>query len=780
MSYYLYKLGTVSLVSSCLLNLLIVSSSEAQITPDSSLGNENSIVTPNVTVKDALADLIEGGAIRDNNLLHSFEQFNVSDGGRVYFASPDGIANILTRVTGTNISEIFGVLGVDGAANLFLLNPNGIIFGENAALDVNGSFIATTADSYIFDNGFAYSASNPEAPPLLTINIPVGLQVGNNPGAIEVKGTGHNLTFEPFPFSINRDLRPKGLEVNSGNTLALIGGEINLTQGNLTAEQGRIELGSVETGSVSIIPSEDGFSFDYEAITDFQDINITQASSIDVSGNGSGNLQLQGKNISLLENSAIISSTIGAENGGDIKIAATDSVNIIGTQEGLFPSAIFKNIESGATGNNGDINIETRQLEISKNAFISNSVIGDGNGGNIEIIANQIKITDNPLTQGYSTGLFADSLGEKGNSGDISISASVVSVSEQGLIGLNNLSQGKVGNLTIIADNLLLQDGGIISSFQLNSSGDGGNISLTANNIELGGESNEGNSSLIFGSNINVDTDNSRSFKITADNLLVKDDAQISLANVASFTENNLEIKVKRLTIENSKIDIFNSAGGDDGGMIDIEAANLSISAGVIETSTFGEGNSANISIRADNLEIQGNNEGKFGGTGGIRSSVFEATRNPSGLDFNGGNGGNIDIIANNLTLINGGFISASTFGQGKAGNINIQAKNINVTGAIFEEVRTLTSDFFEEPTFDVELKLFSSSISTLSEGDSDAGTININTDTLNVTDRGNISVSSLGKGNSGNLNITATELNLDDSAIIEAKVNTGNRGNIN
>ncbi len=101
-----------------------------------------------------------------------------------------GIENILGRVTGANSSEILGTLGVLGNADLFLINPNGIIFGENARLDVAGSFVGTTADSVVFDNDFEFSASNPQAPPLLTVNVPMGLQYGNNVGSIQVQGNG--------------------------------------------------------------------------------------------------------------------------------------------------------------------------------------------------------------------------------------------------------------------------------------------------------------------------------------------------------------------------------------------------------------------------------------------------------------------------------------------------------------------------------------------------------------------------------------------------------------
>ncbi|HEY9652436.1 MAG TPA: filamentous hemagglutinin N-terminal domain-containing protein, partial [Coleofasciculaceae cyanobacterium] len=170
----------------------------AQITPDSTLGSERSVVTPNANVKGLPAELIEGGALRDANLFHSFLEFNVGDGQRVYFANPAGIENILTRVTGINRSNILGTLGVDGRANLFLLNPNGIIFGTNAQLDIEGSFVASTANSLKFNDGSEFSATNPGTSSLLTISVPLGLQYGTNQaGTITNFGNlavGKNLT----------------------------------------------------------------------------------------------------------------------------------------------------------------------------------------------------------------------------------------------------------------------------------------------------------------------------------------------------------------------------------------------------------------------------------------------------------------------------------------------------------------------------------------------------------------------------------------------------------
>ena len=171
---------------------LASASTSAQLTPDQTLGTESSIVAPNATVRGLSADLIQGGAARGVNLFHSFFQFNVRDGQRVYFANPIGIETILSRVTGTNPSRIFGTLGVNGTANLFLINPNGILFGANARLDVAGSFLASTANSFKFPDGSEFSATNPQAAPLLTLNIRPGLQYGANHQAT-ISSTG-NLT----------------------------------------------------------------------------------------------------------------------------------------------------------------------------------------------------------------------------------------------------------------------------------------------------------------------------------------------------------------------------------------------------------------------------------------------------------------------------------------------------------------------------------------------------------------------------------------------------------
>ncbi|MEO1094757.1 MAG: filamentous hemagglutinin N-terminal domain-containing protein [Cyanobacteria bacterium J06638_28] len=180
-------------------SLLFTAPGIAQLIPDNSLGAESSLINPNGLIQGLPTDLVEGGASRGSNLFHSFTEFNVNTGQRVYFANPIGIENILTRVTGGNLSNIDGLLGVDGAANLFLLNPNGVIFGPNARLDVSGSFTTSTAGSFAFADGSEFSAT-PTGNDLLTVSVPLGVQFndqsqGNitNQGELTV-GAGESLT----------------------------------------------------------------------------------------------------------------------------------------------------------------------------------------------------------------------------------------------------------------------------------------------------------------------------------------------------------------------------------------------------------------------------------------------------------------------------------------------------------------------------------------------------------------------------------------------------------
>jgi filamentous hemagglutinin family protein len=125
------------------------------ITPDGTLGTQ--------VTRNGVVHTISGGTRRGPNLFHSFDRFTVGTGDTASFIGSGVIENILSRVTGGQPSNIDGTLQskIPGA-NLYLLNPSGVLFGPNASLDVKGSFHVSTADVLRFADGATFAADSGE------------------------------------------------------------------------------------------------------------------------------------------------------------------------------------------------------------------------------------------------------------------------------------------------------------------------------------------------------------------------------------------------------------------------------------------------------------------------------------------------------------------------------------------------------------------------------------------------------------------------------------------
>ncbi len=470
-----------------LMILMFLGKAIAQITPDNSLGAESSVVNPDV-INGVPSDRIDGGAIRGSNLFHSFQDFNVNAGRGAYFSNPAGIANILTRVTGGNPSTILGRLGVLGNANLFLLNPKGIFFGQNASLDVGGSFLAATADSFVFDNNFEFSASNTQAPPQLTINIPIGLRFRNNPGTITVQGFGNSLQFNPEFLEFSRNSSPPGLEVQPGKTLALVGGNVNLEGGNLLANGGRIEVGSVDNSSfVSITPVDKGWQLGYTNVPAFRDISLTTKASIDSSSEaGAGEIQVQGRNIKLTDGSGIFAFT-GSQPGGNVSVNAADTLEVSGISSNDFvPSTIYTAVSPGSSGTGSNLTIQANKLISQGGSQIGADTYGGGSAGNVFIkaaesveIKGQLSVAD--FTIPTAIGTIVQS-GSTGSGSNLTLETRQLKITDGGQLVTGTISTGKAATLDITASESteISGEGSAISSAVIGSktTGDGGTVIL--------------------------------------------------------------------------------------------------------------------------------------------------------------------------------------------------------------------------------------------------------------------------------------------------------------
>jgi filamentous hemagglutinin family protein len=484
---------------------LIGSSSFGQVSKDDTLERESSIIQAETIINGIPSNLIIGGATRGVNLFHSFREFNVDLGKGIYFNNPAGIERIITRVTGRSPSEIMGVLGIYGGnADLFFINPNGILFGPNASLDLKGSFLASTSSSITFSNT-QYSAAEPSSFPLLSVNIPSGLKFrGDASGAI---------VNQSQVLDLNASDDPIGLRVSQGKTLALVGGDITLEGGILSASDGRIEIGSVAgKGEVSLSPIDWGIG--YENVQKFGDISL-QKSFINSEGlgEGQGNIYLQGKDINLSDGSVISSLNFGSDLGGTIKIVASNAVTLEGDSE-------LRNVLIAGTlgsGDGGNIVIDANRLVVGNNAFIQTAAISietangtipaGGNAGNVIITTNQADVIGgviNAVTVGEGKGgdiiinsddsinisgkgLLStssepvDSLLGGGGAGNITLRTRFLKISD-GTVLVDSRGKGTAGNLEVDARSILLENEGFLSA---QTTGGTGNITLNSNDIIL-------------------------------------------------------------------------------------------------------------------------------------------------------------------------------------------------------------------------------------------------------------------------------------------------------
>lgn len=661
---------------------IITENATAQIIPDVTLGSESSIITPNINN----IDQIEGGAIRGTTLYHSFQQFNIAPGQNVYFTNPTQIKNILSRVTGNNPSHIFGTLGVLGNANLILINPNGILFGPNARLNLSGSFVASTASSIQLSDGSFFSATNPQPVPLLTINVPIGLQFNQ---------TQRNIINQ----SVATDSSGKivGLEVPANQTLALVGGDIELEGGRITAAGGRIELGSVQGESLVSLRLLPNLALGYESVENFGSIQLSQEAKVDTSGTARGEIQIWGGRVALRDGAQMENSTFGNQDAGNLSVNALDSLELIGVRSQVDPDnpqkisgGLIAEAQQQATGKGGNIIVNTRNLTLRDGAQISATTLGVGQAGNISINASEsvTAIGFDPLTDSPS-GIFAragdpnkEDIRETGAGGNLTILTQRLSLQQGAQISVSTITTGQAGDLTIIADQveligeafdgdfgsglyaqalfdsqgkggdlniltsrLLIQDGAeILFGARDNTTQPGGSLRIRATeSVQIVGVGNSGYSSALFGRSEGAG--GAGDLSIVTPKLVVKDGAEITVSGTGTGAAGNLSISANLIQLDNQGKLTATSVAGDRGN-ITLNASSLQLRRqSSISTNATGAATGGNIAINTqtlvalENSDITANAEENFAGrvqiqTRGIFGTAFRQQQSPNTSDI--------------------------------------------------------------------------------------------------------------------------------------------------
>jgi filamentous hemagglutinin family protein len=775
------------------------SSAIAQIVPDGTLGVERSTITPDLVNPNLIQ--IGGGAQRQSNLFHSFNQFNITNRQGIYFDNPVGVRNIFARVTGTSRSDIQGTLGVDGNANLFLINPNGVLFGPRARLDLGGSFVTTTANAIQFGSQGLFSASNPEAVPLLTIN----------PSAL-VFNQSQSTVIPAIQLDRAR------LIVDPEQSLGLIGGDIKIDGGQLESDCGTIELGGLSgAGIVGLMNNAQGLQLSFPMDVPRADVKLQNDSRV-YTFNGGG-LAFHARNVSLDGDSYLATLVSAGQRdvnrpAGNIDVDITETLNLTGrsfiVSQGLIDSGnvaikaqaiSLTNSEMSTSGqqNAGNITLNVSQrMSLNASRISSSGGLGRiGNSGDIKITAGSINLAngsilnsapDKQVKNGNAGNIILNAvaavsldaslinssggLGGIGNSGNVRITADTINIINISGLDASTYRQGSAGKITLQArgDISLLGQGSIASTSRAKAYGAtntsiGGGIEIRARSLSLPGD----------GSVITSETLD----KAPSSNISIITDDSINLIGTSIISSRSL------------------GAEAGAAGNIQLRTRSLSLFDGgqIITSPTNGSSaNAGDLQIRADKIEIKGSQENQSGlfsssyGIGNAGQIVIDtrqlnlsdggsinAQAKPSGqildrsLDFQGyGRGGDIIIRATESVDVAGisatgrlSRITTTSRGSSDSGNVSITTRRFSLRdgGFVFTGTAedssgrggnlTITATESTELSSATPDDMFRSNLSTFTSGSGDAGNLTFNTPRLSIL--GNVSVDSgTGLGSSG------------------------------
>jgi filamentous hemagglutinin family protein len=617
---------------------------------------------------------ITGGLNKGQTLFHSFTDFSVPTNGQANFNNPVGNRDIITRVTGGVFSDINGLVNTNGA-NFFLINPNGIVFGTNAQLNVGRAFMASTANGLNLVDGAGNPitfGTNTNGDPLLKIAPNVlfnvsSLTMGGGSGQISNFGTLQTT--------------------NPSQYIGLIGGNVSMNGGQIDAPTGRVELGGLSAaGTVTLGLDGNVIRAQFPTNVVRGDVSLTNQARVNIAGGGGEDLSINARNIDVLGESRIrggIDAGLGTPESvaGDINLNATgdiairsgssiDSIvrsnskgkagNIILTAKNavfLVNSNIFSAIAAGGVGKGGDININASSLSLQDNAQIqtitdeasANQPAGQGNAGNVNVkVTGTVTIAGNTATSGILSSVYTGI----GKGGNITIDAGTVSLRDDALLSASTYGQGNAGNVTVTAKDAvsLVRKAAIFSAVEVGSMGKGGNIDINAGSLSLQ------DLGVISSSTVGESTTQPGG-QGNAGNINVKVTGVIDIAGTGV-----VDIDGTKNTFPSGIFSLVGNGTKGNGGNITVDTSSFSLQDGAqILASTFGQGNAGKITVNAtDFVTITGKNDNS--------TVVSVESQSPTGT------AGDIIVISPKITLDRGGAIDATSVSS-KGGNIKIGGK---------------------------------------------------------------------------------------------------------
>jgi filamentous hemagglutinin family protein len=602
--------------------LLATGPVQAQIVTDGTVGPKVSLRGGEIEIGANL------GTRRGDNLFHSFEKFGIASGQTATFTGPGAIRNVISRVTGGEVSTIDGKLASKvGQADLYFLNPAGVMFGSNATLDVPGSLHVSTAHELRFADGARFSA-------------------------LDRTGSGLTVTppeafgfLDPPPGRIAVD--QSQLYLQPGKTLSLVGGDIDIVGGSygfMAVERGTINLAAVASaGQVRVLDSA------VDAARQGA-IRVADQALINVSGNGGGTIRIRGGTLEV-QNSLVF-----ADNNGD-----RDSTMGLDLQAGTIEITNSRvTADVLGSGRGGAANVNAGHLVIRNGGQISGSTFASGDAGTVAVKAGRLLVSgansDAMITSSANSG-------STGRAGSVAVTAHELELRNGGMISTSTFARGHAGTVNVQADRLLISgDGsalatGISSTAEPASTGSAGDVQVIAEDdlqVRNGGTIDSSTFSSGHAGTVNV----------KAGHLLVSADGSKDFTAISSTAQPHA-----------------GALSRGAAGTVTVTARELKLhDGGQISSATLTQGNAGQITVKADRVIIEGTDLAGHPSAIGT-SATFSSTDKPHSGPLSTGAAGTVTVMASDLELHDGGQISSDTLTQGNAGQITVKANRVIIEG---------------------------------------------------------------------------------------------------
>lgn len=724
-----------------------------EINTDGSIGAQG----PIVPVAGRYSILDSRGAQVGGNLFHSFGAFNLANGETAAFSGPANVRNILARVTDGSASTIDGTISSDiTGANLFLMNPAGFIFKSNAKIDLKGSFAVTTAHYLAFSDGTHFDA-NRIAAPVLT--------------AADVSAFG----FASPPKSVLID--KSAFELFDRSTFSIVAGTINIRGNESSTNPSQIvgmgvnfNLMSVGSSGEARLPAP-GDAGSVRGFSQLGDIVLSSKARIRTRGENAGRVVIRGGSLTVVEQSSITSQVTGGTDGrafdvhvrrgvtltaGSALLTKTSGSNAAGDfslRADTLGLSLSSNIGSQARGvatasaRAGAIRVQAADISIESGSVISGSTFGLASGNAVDVRANTILIRGE-LTPA-ATGIFANTI--------------------------STGSGGAGGSVRVVADTLRIKNAGSISA-DTSGLGAGGDVEIHARDIAIAAhaQSAEPHKTGVFADSLSTMAGGKGGdVSITADRLRITDGGLISTKTLGFGRGGDTKIQVGKLRISRGESPIFTGIavdtpfGAGAGGNASVVAGKIRIDdRGQISanTGTFhldgagrvGAGGS--VRVQAGDIAITGRADEQF--TGISAESLFSG---------DGGPGGNVEVIADRLRLLDGGGISANTNGAGASGNVLVSARDALLSNPGTNRFTAISAETKSHDDagaggsiraeFGALTIIGGGTIAANTAGPGAAGNIAVVVDTARLIAGGRISADSRSTGPGGSIEVRARDL---------------------